>query len=178
MTRYRLFIHRAMTGVLLSTSITCSMAQSEAPELVTNTFSWTQVINAQTVEVVPRKRSFGFMIQHRFGAISPDEQSYKQFLGLDLPANIRFGFQYALSDRLQLETGRTKDGKTVDLSIKGRLLRQTVDDRTPVSVTGYFNTAMMTDAFPALGNNFFFADSVTPFTYETKHRFSYNTQVM
>jgi len=177
MTQLDLPFRRALLGILLGAMSHATMAQ-EAPELVTNTFSWTQVINAQTVEVVPRKRSFGFMIQHRFGAVSPDEQVYKQFLGLDLPANIRFGFQYALTDRLQLETGRTKNGKTVDLSAKYRILRQTVDDRMPVSVTGYFDAAMMTDAFPTVGNNSFFGDRVTPFTYETKHRLSYNTQVI
>ena len=171
-------ILRAATGVLLYTVLTSAIAQSEGPELVTNTFSWTQVINAQTIEVVPRKRSFGFMIQHRFGAVGPDKQAYKQFLGLDLPANIRFGFQYALTDRLQLEIGRCKTGKTIDLSVKGRLLRQTVDGRTPVSVTGYFSTAVMTDDFPSLGTNYFYADLATPFTYETRHRFSYTTELI
>jgi hypothetical protein len=169
--------HRCALGGLFALLITTSSAQ-EAPELVTNTFSWTQVINSQTVEVVPQKRSFGFMIQHRFGAVSPDEQWIKSFLGLDLPANIRFGFQYALTDRLQLEIGRGKYGKTWDLSAKARLLRQTEDDRMPISVTGYFNTAVNTDDFPPLGSNFYYADGVTPFVYETKHRLKYNTELI
>ena len=178
MTRYRLFIPRAMIGVLLSTTITCSMAQTEAPERVTNTFSWSQVINAQSIEVVPRKRSFGFMIQHRFGAFGMDDQSYKQFFGLDLPANIRFGFQYALSDRIHLEAGRSKNGKLVDLAVKARLLRQTVDNAMPISVTGFFDAAVMTDAFPIVAANAYFADLTTPFEYSFKHRMSYNSQVI
>ncbi|MCB0759456.1 MAG: hypothetical protein KDC01_13415 [Flavobacteriales bacterium] len=155
-----------------------SAQEGEAPELVTNTFSWSQVINAQTIEVVPRKRSFGFMIQHRFGAITPDEQSYKQFLGLDLPANIRFGFQYAVSDRMHLEIGRSKNGKVVDLAGKARILRQTVDDRMPVSVTGFFDAGIMTDDFPTVGSDIYFADGTTPFVYAFKHRMSYNTQMI
>ena len=152
--------------------------EQEPPELVTNTFSWSQVINAQSIEVVPRKRSFGFMIQHRFGAFGMDEQAYKQFFGLDLPANIRFGFQYAVSDRIHLEIGRTKNGKTVDLAVKARLLRQTVDDVMPVSVTTFFDAAVMTDAFPPVRDNYYFADQTTPFVYSFKHRMSYNTQLI
>ncbi|MBK6884142.1 MAG: hypothetical protein IPH05_14595 [Flavobacteriales bacterium] len=148
------------------------------PELVTNTFSWSQVINAQTVEVVPRKRSFGFMIQHRFGAITPDKQSYKQFLGLDLPANIRFGFQYAVSDRMHFEIGRSKNGKMIDLAAKARILRQTVDNTMPVSVTGFFDAGVMSDDFPTVGPDNYFADGTTPFVYVFKHRMSYNTQVI
>lgn len=154
-------------------------AQEQEPrELVTNTFSWSQVINAQSIEVVPRKRSFSFMIQHRFGAFGMDEQAYKQFFGLDLPANIRFGFQYAVSDRIHLEAGRTKNGKMVDLAVKARLLRQTVDNAMPISVTGFLDAAVMTDAFPPVRDNYYFADLTTPFEYSFKHRMSYNTQVI
>lgn len=169
--------------IILLLGQTCWALQVSAQDpstaqLVTNTFSWTQVINAQTIEVVPRKRSFGFMIQHRFGAISPDEQSYKQFLGLDLPANIRFGFQYALSDRMHLEIGRSKNGKVIDLAAKARILRQTKDGSMPVSVTGFFDAGVVTEDFPTLGENVYFADGITPFEYEFKHRMSYNTQVI
>lgn len=169
--------HRVVLGLLLAATALSGSAQ-EAPDLVTNTFAWTQVINTQTVEIVPQKRSFGFMIQHRFGAVPPDEQWIKTFFGFDLPANIRFGFQYALSDRLQLEVGRGKYGKTYDLSVKARLLRQTVDDRMPVSLTGYFNAAAMTDDFPVVSNNNYFGDRITPFVYGTKHRFSYNSELI
>ena len=162
----------------LFTAFGASTFAQEARELVTNTFSWTQVINAQTVEIVTRKRSFGFMIQHRFGSVPPNEQWVTSFLGLDLPANIRFGFQYALTDRVQLEIGRGKYGKTYDLAVKARILRQTADKGMPLSVTGYFNVAARTDKFPAVGENRFFGDGVTPFVYETKHRFSYNTELI
>lgn len=178
MNRYQRCGRALLIALLVMGANGLSAQEGEGPELVTNTFSWTQVINVQTVEVVPRKRSFGFMIQHRFGAITPDQQSYKQFFGLDLPANIRFGFQYAVSDRIHLETGRSKNGKVVDLAVKGRILRQTADDRMPVSVTGFFDAGIMTDDFPAVGADTYFADGTTPFVYAFKHRMSYNTQVI
>ena len=170
-------LQRTAFGLLLGALSISSFAQ-EAPELVTNTFAWSQVINAQTVEIVPRKHSFGFMIQHRFGAITPDKQSYKQFLGLDLPSNIRFGFQYAVSGRMHFEIGRSKNGKLIDLAAKTRILRQTTDNKMPVSVTGFFDAGVMTNDFPAVGADNYFANGTTPFVYAFKHRMSYNTQVI
>lgn len=175
----RSLLGRSAIAALLAFGGSALQAQENMPrELVTNTFSWSQVINAQSVEVVPRKRSFGFMIQHRFGAFGMDEQAYKQFFGLDLPANIRFGFQYALTDRIHLEAGRSKNGKLVDLAVKARLLRQTVDNSMPISVTGFFDAAVMTDAFPPVRENYYFADLTTPFEYSFKHRMYYNTQLI
>ena len=177
MKRAPLALRHVALGLLFGTMSTSSYAQ-EAPELVTNTFAWSQVINAQTVEIVPRKNSFGFMIQHRFGAITPDKQSYKQFLGLDLPSNIRFGFQYAVSGRVHFEIGRSKNGKVIDLAAKARILRQSADNKMPVSVTGFFDAGVMTDDFPSVGADNYFGDGTTPFVYAFKHRMSYNTQVI
>ena len=43
---------------LLALGVSELQAQEDQPrELVRNTFSWSQVINAQSVEVVPRMRS-------------------------------------------------------------------------------------------------------------------------
>jgi len=145
---------------------------------VTNTFGGTEVINTHSVEVVPRKRSFGFMIQHRFGAVPPDESAFKQFFGMDLPANIRFAFQYAPIKDAHLEIARSKNGKTWDLGAKVRLVKQTVEDEVPVSVTVLGNVALMSDDFPATSDELYFADGVTPFEYRFEHRLSYNAQVI
>lgn len=165
--------------LLLSGLAATAVAQEEPPrEHVSRTFAGTQVINAQSVETVPRKRSFGFMIQHRFGAFGPDKQAMKQFVGLDLPANIRFAFQYAPMDGLHLELGRSKNGKMVDLGAKAALLRQTVENEVPVSVSAWADVGLMSDDFPTVGERDFFADGVTPFAYRFEHRLWYNAQVI
>ena len=46
-----------------------------------------QLINAQTA-VIPD--GFDFTIMHRFGEVALNDEFYKNFLGFDLPANIRF----------------------------------------------------------------------------------------
>lgn len=158
-----------------------TMAQAQdavTREPVSRTFAGTQVINAQSIEVVPRKRSFGFMIQHRFGEFGPDQQALKQFAGLDLPANIRFAFQYAPITGMHLELGRSKNGKVYDLGAKARLLRQTVENEVPVSITVWTNVGLMADALPAVGDRDFFADGTTPFAYHFKHRLSYSTEAI
>ncbi|MBK6831902.1 MAG: hypothetical protein IPG92_14710 [Flavobacteriales bacterium] len=147
-------------------------------EVVTNTFAGAEVINTHSVEVVPNRRSFGFMIQHRFGTISPDEQAWKQFVGLDLPANIRFAFQYAPIKDAHLELARSKNGKTWDMGAKVRLLKQTVEDEVPLSVTVLGNVALMSDDFPPTSDELYFADGVTPFEYRFEHRLSYAAQAI
>ena len=64
-----------------------------------------QLINTQTT-VIPD--GFDFTIQHRFGQIALDDSFYKEFLGFDLPANIRFSLSYKLSDRLYVGVGTNK----------------------------------------------------------------------
>ncbi len=169
---------RSMVMATVLLVLPCRAQQEPMRELVSRTFAGTQVINAQSVEVVPRKRSFGFLIQHRFGAFGPNQQALKQFLGLDLPANIRFAFQYAPMNGMHLELGRSKNGKVVDLGVKARLWRQTVEKGMPVSVTAWANVALMTEDFPAVGDRDFFADGTTPFSYAFKHRLAYNAQVI
>jgi len=155
----------------------CAQEESARTPVI-GTFAGTQVVNAQSIEVVPRKRSFGFMIQHRFGAFGPDEQAWKQFAGLDLPANIRFAFQYSPINDAQLEVGRSKNGKTWDLVGKVRLLKQTEEDEMPISVTLVADAALMSDDFLALSDRYFFADGTTPFVYRFGHRMSYSAQAV
>jgi hypothetical protein len=172
-----MIIHGVLSVLVLAPVVLCAQ-EATTPEYVTGTFAGTQVVNGQSVEVVPRRRSFGFMIQHRFGAVGPDEQAWKQFLGLDLPANIRFAFQYAPVQDAHLELGRSRNGKVWDLGLKTRLLKQTVEGEMPVSVSLFGNVALMSDDHPAVGGRDFFADGVTPFEYRFVHRISYNTQLI
>ncbi len=159
----------------LLVGVVAAQAPEEGP--VAGVFSTTQLINAQTTNLLETK-GFEFKIQHRFGAFNLDESAYKQFLGLDLPANIRFGFGYAFSDRLNVEIGRTKVNKTYDLGLKYLVLQQTKNNAAPVSIALYGNMALGSDEFPAIGEHHYYADGTTPFQYEFAHRLSYNTQVI
>jgi len=146
-------------------------------EYVKNTFDHTQLFNAKTIEVLP-KRSYMFLIQHRFGAVAFDESFFKQFLGLDLPANIRLGFSMAVTKRLMLGFGRTKKDKVWDFEGKYALLKQTKDNRMPISLSIYGNVGINSDDAPVADSTLFFADSTTLFEPKFEHRLTYNGQII
>ena len=100
------------------------------------TFYNSRLINFHTVEVC-NKRTMELRISHRFGAINggPFEA-----WGLDGGANIRIGLDYSLDGRLMVGIGRSSYQKMYDGFLKYRLLRQTKDGYTPLSITLFSST--------------------------------------
>lgn len=133
-----------------------------------------QLINAQTT-VIPD--GFDFTIQHRFGQIALDDSFYEEFLGFDLPANIRFSLSQKINDRLYVGVGRTKVGKTVDFEGKYLICEQNKDESIPFSVALFSSVGVRTQPFD-VNDNMFFADSITPFNYLFVHKLDYNTQLI
>ena len=88
-------------------------------EYATATFKSTHIINGHSVAQM-KKKHLNFLIYHRFGAVSG---GIDQFFGID-NANMRLGFEYALTDWLTIGLGRTNFEKTYDGFIKTRILRQ------------------------------------------------------
>jgi len=107
--------------------------------LTSATFKGTRLINFQTIEV-DGKRTLDFRISHRFGEVGSG--SYNLY-GIDGPANIRLGLEYSYDGRLMIAVGRSSYQKQYDGFLKYRLLRQTTDNKMPVSVT-LFSSMFMT----------------------------------
>ena len=86
-----------------------------------STASWksSRVINGHSTENTAHG-VLDFRINHRFGFIN---QGISEFFGLD-DASVRLGFDYGLTDRLQVGLGRSGYQKTVDGLIKYKILRQ------------------------------------------------------
>ena len=102
------------------------------------TFNSTRVINGQSIEL-PKKGALNFVISHHFGEISSG--AYEWF-GLD-QANIRFGFDYGLTDWLSIGIGRTSVDKTFDGSAKVKILRQSKGfKKMPITLTYFTNIAI------------------------------------
>lgn len=146
---------------------------------VTKTFYATSLINTQTSELVP-KGQLKFTIKHRFGLADLNEDFLKNFMGLDLSSNIRFGFQVPVSDRFYVGIGRTKEKKQYDLEGKIALIRQTLDNKTPLNISVYADVAVSADDFPKKldAYDYFMSDSTTVFNYHFNHRLSYNSQII
>ena len=109
---------------------------------VKNTFDGNFIIDNQTV-MVPIKGTFEFDIQHRFGTI---EKGWKDLAGLFASANMLLGFSYVPLKDLQLGFGATNDRMQVDGNLKYALLKQTKNNKIPVSITLFANTVMDTRA--------------------------------
>ena len=114
--------------------------EDEAPktEYTYATFKATRIINGQSIEIPP-KGALNFVISHHFGAINSGAY---EFFGLD-QANIRFGFDYGVTDWLSVGIGRSSVRKTYDGSVKLKLLRQSSGAKNmPLTMTLFANTAI------------------------------------
>jgi hypothetical protein len=123
-------------------------------------FSSPRLINANTVELIP-KHVLEFKVTHNFGDIAGDNGGSKTFFGLDNATDVRIGFQYGLSKKINLIAARSKGAGTVqqlyELGIKYRVMQQAEDAQHPLSVTLFANnvvSAMTKNATPNQENSF------------------------
>ena len=134
--------------------------ESKKSKKVKNTFGSAWLMDNQTV-MVPIKGTFEMDIQHRFGTVNKGSEDV---FGLFAPSNIRFGLSYAPVNNLYVGVGLTKDRMQVDLNAKYSLLQQTVDNKTPISLTYFGN--MVIDARKSINFRL------------PAHRFSYFNQLI
>ncbi len=83
------------------------------------TFKTTRLVSGHSVETNPNG-DLQFLIGHRFGRIN---SGWRELYGID-NAIIRFGFEYGLTDNLNIGIGRSSFQKTYDGTLKWRFLRQ------------------------------------------------------
>lgn len=110
---------------------------SDSEQYATSTFKSTRLINGHNVEV-RTKNILEFIISHRFGRIN---QGVGEFYGLD-QAQIRFGLEYGVTDRLNVGLGRSSFNKVYDGFLKYKILRQS--NTMPVTLTGFGSLAIRT----------------------------------
>lgn len=104
----------------------------EEPEVnyVMASFKGTHVINGHSTKT-KSKGELDFLIYHRFGPIN---SGIEEFFGLD-QANMRLGFEYGVTDYLNLGIGRSTYDKTYDGFVKWKFMRQKSGaENFPVSI--------------------------------------------
>lgn len=142
------------------------------------TFKTVKIANAQTIETV-KKKHLDFRILHRFGNIydatlaNPINNTFQTFFGFDQVTDIRFSFDYGITDNLCVGIGRSKLNKLFDGTLKWRILEQTSDFRMPISLA----------FFESVGYSFaptdeLYAGVVRDFETNEMHRFTYVTQLI
>jgi len=117
-------------------------AQSE--DEVSETFSNIHVINGHSTQTL-KKRQWRYIIAHRFGDALGDKGGVQSAFGFDNAADIRFGFDFGITDNLMIGIARLKGSGPYSSILEGfakyRILRQKEDNSIPVSMaitgTGY-----------------------------------------
>ncbi len=106
-------------------------AVTPGSEKVHSAFKTTKVINQQSLELVDAG-VFDFKMSHRFG---PLNSGVDKVFGLDI-ATIRIGGEFGITPNLMVGFGRSnvKQEKNIDAFLKYRLMHQTTDNKTPLSV--------------------------------------------
>lgn len=126
-------------------------AQNGAKDYTTATFKTTRVVNFPSIETTG-KNLLDFRIMHRFGEVS---SGFDNFFGLDGPAGIKIAFDYGINNWITIGIGRSSYDKLIDGNFKARLLRQTMDNKTPFSMTyqGVMNVTAKKDPRLSQGIN-------------------------
>jgi uncharacterized beta barrel domain-containing protein DUF5777 len=132
-------------------SYNCSIAQDdllidlmdddeEEINYVSAVFKGTHIINGHSSKT-NSKGELDFLIYHRFGPIN---SGIEEFFGLD-QANIRLGFEYGISDFINVGIGRSSYEKTYDGFVKWKILSQkSGTEKSPVSLTWLTTMAIPT----------------------------------
>lgn len=153
----------------LSLSISPLFAQQDSLKQVTSkpvrfTFGTNTLVDLNTTET-PYKGGLQLEIQHRFSLI----ENYHNIFGIYGSANTRIGLNYGITDRLMIGAGTTNVNKLQDIQWKYLILRQTEDNKMPVSLSYFGNLVadLRTD------DNFGPAEN-----FKQIHRLSYFSQLI
>jgi hypothetical protein len=145
-------------------------------EKVVTTFKGSKIINAQTTETV-KARTMDFSITHRFGNIGVASNGGGHTLyGLDNISDVRFGFDFGLTNNITLGIGRSKSNELVDGFLKYRICTQTQDNHIPFSLALYADASYNPSAATTFYNGMGTPDST--WKQSEIHRFSYTTQLI
>lgn len=146
------------------------------PKKVYATFKSVRIGNAQTIETVKAKH-LDFRISHRFGNVynsdlpNPLNAMGQSFLGFDAASDIRFSFDYGLTENLTLGIGRSRMNHIIDGNVKWRILQQTTDFSMPISLAFFSSLGYSHDPMSTI-----YSGVVRDFETNELHRFNYFTQ--
>ena len=104
---------------------------------VTAMFKGTKLISMQSPQTLGAGE-LNFGITHRFGNIGAESNGGVHTLyGWDAIDDVRFSFDYGITDRFQVGVARNKQDENLDGTLKYRFLDQTIDNKIPLSICAY-----------------------------------------
>lgn len=114
-----------------------SLLNSMSPDIgkdPVNDFKATRLIFTQTTKTIS-KNTLNFLVLHRFGDLAGKDGGGQTDFGLDAIADVYIGFEYGITDDLNVDFGRSTIGKLVSFDLKYALLHENKDGSVPVSLT-------------------------------------------
>ncbi|MCX7729419.1 MAG: DUF5777 family beta-barrel protein, partial [Bacteroidia bacterium] len=133
--------------------------------------------NAQTTETV-KKNHLEYRILHRFGNLADNTKTFNQIahtaFGIDNPTDIRMSLEYGLTNDLTIGIGRSRVNELVDLSGKWRIIKQTTDFKTPVTIALFESVGYTTMTTSRMYSEV----AVKDFPTREAHRLNYVTQLI
>ena len=150
------------------------VADSSKPgnEKVIATFKTSKIISAQSTETVKAK-TLDFRITHRFGNAGTESNGGVHTLwGWDNSNDIRFSFDYGITDKIAIGVARNKMNELLDGSIKWRFLEQTKNNKVPFSAVVYSDMGITPEKEEQL-----YLGTVNV-TRKFAHRISYTNQLV
>ena len=155
-----------------------SAGAKKTHEKVIATFKDSRIINAQTMETV-KGGTMSFDITHRFGNIGVASNGGGHTLyGLDNISDVRFGFDFGITDKLTLGVGRSKQDELIDGFVKYKILSQTNDNHIPFSMALYCDMSYNPQLAAVFYNGLAPSTPDYSFTQNDIQRFSYTTQLI
>ena len=135
------------------------LAQLERQRVVENretelTFMAPRNINLYTVQHLS-KGELHYSIMHTFGEVNTGPRN---LWGIDQGANVRFSFEYGITDRYSVVLGRSSMDKVIDTGTRLSLLRQTVNDKMPISLSVIPLVGINSSDLSFLDENYTFSD--------------------
>ncbi len=121
------------TKMSAADSLLNAMNANEKPQPV-EIFKSTRLVLSQTTKMV-KKNNFNFEIIHRFGDMAGTNGGPQTAFGIDRVNDVFFGFEYGISDNLNIDLGRSTIGQLIQLELKYALVHQTSDNSSPFALT-------------------------------------------
>ncbi|MBA3682268.1 MAG: hypothetical protein H0W73_14080 [Bacteroidetes bacterium] len=152
--------------------------KDEPPQKVYATFKTVRIGNAQTIETV-KKKHLDFRTSHRFGNIynsdlsNPINNTGQTFVGFEGANDIRFSFDYGLTDDITIGIGRSRMNHIIDGSVKWKLLKQTATFSMPISLA-FFSSTGYTHDLPST----IYSGIIKDFETNELHRFNFFNQII
>lgn len=115
-------------------SLMNAMSTDDKHEDVLGAFKATRLILSPTTQTV-KKNNLNFLVIHRFGDIGTPTGGARTLYGLDAVNDVYIGFEYGLSDNLNINFGRSTIGQLIELGLKYAVLHQTNDNSSPIAIT-------------------------------------------